>query len=67
MDMPVPLKFYQPVPVEDLLPLLRHGQDPRALAGRISQVWTRRNDRCGEVRETRAGERQKVEMYRLGG
>jgi GTP 3',8-cyclase len=51
----------------NLMPLIRHGDDPRALAGRISEVWTRRNDRYSEVRGTRAGDRQKVEMYRLGG
>jgi cyclic pyranopterin phosphate synthase len=49
------------------MPLIRHGEDSRALAGRISEVWARRNDRYSEVRGTRAGERQKVEMYRLGG
>jgi cyclic pyranopterin phosphate synthase len=51
----------------NLMPLIRHGEDPRALAGRIAEVWTRRNDRYSEVRGTRAGQRQKVEMYRLGG
>lgn len=51
----------------NLMPLIRHGEDPRALADRISEVWARRNDRYSEVRGTQAGERQKVEMYRLGG
>jgi cyclic pyranopterin phosphate synthase len=51
----------------NLMPLIRHGEDPRALAARISEVWERRKDRYSEVRGQRAGERYKVEMYRLGG
>jgi cyclic pyranopterin phosphate synthase len=51
----------------NLMPLIRHGEDAWALAARISEVWERRKDRYSEVRGQRAGERYKVEMYRLGG
>ena len=50
-----------------LMPLLRHGEDPAALAARIAQTWENRGDRYSEVRGTPGGEREKVEMYRLGG
>jgi cyclic pyranopterin phosphate synthase len=51
----------------NLMPLIRHDEDPRALAARISEVWERRKDRYSEERGQRSGERHKVEMYRLGG
>jgi len=51
----------------NLMPLIRHGDDPRALAERIAEVWTRRGDRYSELRGGAGGQRQKVEMYRLGG
>jgi cyclic pyranopterin phosphate synthase len=51
----------------DLMPLIRHGQDPRELAGRIAAVWADRSDRYSEQRGRTGHEQQKVEMYRLGG
>jgi len=50
-----------------LLPLIRHCEDPQALARRITEVWERRGDRYSEQRGTPDGQHEKVEMYRLGG
>jgi cyclic pyranopterin phosphate synthase len=51
----------------NLMPLIRHGEDPRDLIGRIAEVWAARTDRYSEMRGQPGGEQQKVEMYRLGG
>lgn len=50
-----------------LMPLIRHGEDPRELVGRIASAWAGRTDRYSELRGQPGGDRQKVEMYRLGG
>jgi cyclic pyranopterin phosphate synthase len=51
----------------NLMPLIRHGEDPQALADRISGVWTDRGDRYSELRGAQGRKRPKIEMYRLGG
>jgi cyclic pyranopterin phosphate synthase len=51
----------------NLMPLIRHGEDPQELVGRIASVWAERADRYSERRGQASRERQKVEMYRLGG
>jgi cyclic pyranopterin phosphate synthase len=51
----------------NLMPQIRHGDDPRELISRIAAVWGARGDRYSELRGQPGGERQKVEMYRLGG
>jgi len=50
-----------------LMPLIRHGQDPQALADRITTVWNDRGDRYSELRGTPGHKGPKIEMYRLGG
>ena len=49
------------------MPLLRHGEDPQELLGRIACVWGERADRYSEKRGQAVRERLKIEMYRLGG
>ncbi|NNK33654.1 MAG: GTP 3',8-cyclase MoaA [Xanthomonadales bacterium] len=51
----------------NLLPLVRHDQDPDALKRRIHDIWTARTDRYSEERGRPGSSREKVEMYRLGG
>jgi len=51
----------------NLMPLIRHGQDSNELVNRIATIWGARDDRYSELREQPGNERQKVEMYRLGG
>jgi cyclic pyranopterin phosphate synthase len=51
----------------NLMPLVRQGGNPRALTDRIASVWAARADRYSEVRGQAGGDREKVEMYRLGG
>jgi len=51
----------------NLLPLIRHGGGSRELIERIAAVWSARSDRYSEQRGLADDERQKVEMYRLGG
>ena len=51
----------------NLMPLIRHDQDPVALIERIASVWAGRRDRYSEQRGLARQEQQKVEMYRLGG
>jgi len=51
----------------DLMPLIRHGEDPQALARRIHAVWEERGDRYSELRGRRERTGPKIEMYRLGG
>jgi len=51
----------------NLMPLLRQASDPVALRERIRDVWLRRNDRYSEIRTELTPQREKVEMYRMGG
>jgi len=51
----------------NLMPLIRHGEDPDELRNRIHSVWSVRNDRYSEERGLPGHDQQKVEMYRLGG
>ena len=51
----------------NLMPLIRHGQDSSELLNRIATIWGERDDRYSELRQQPGNERQKVEMYRLGG
>ena len=51
----------------NLMPLIRHGEDPHRLNRRINDIWARRNDRYSELRGRSGSDRQKAEMYRLGG
>jgi len=51
----------------NLMPLIRHGQDPAELTQRVRAVWERREDRYSEGRGQPGNEREKVEMYRMGG
>jgi cyclic pyranopterin phosphate synthase len=51
----------------NLMPLIRHGEDPQELLTRIAAVWASRNDRYSEKRGQARQEIRKVEMYRLGG
>lgn len=51
----------------NLMPLIRHGDDPDELDRRIAAIWSTRNDRYSEERGLPGHDREKVEMYRLGG
>jgi cyclic pyranopterin phosphate synthase len=51
----------------NLMPLIRHGDDPAELERKISAIWSARNDRYSEERGQSGQAREKVEMYRLGG
>jgi cyclic pyranopterin phosphate synthase len=51
----------------NLMPLIRHNEDPGELRQRISSVWASRNDRYSEERGQPGHDQKKVEMYRLGG
>lgn len=51
----------------NLMPVVRHNNDRSDLARKISAVWTARNDRYSEERGLPGHDREKVEMYRLGG
>ena len=51
----------------NLMPLIRHSENPDELGQRISSIWARRNDRYSEQRGLPGHDRKKVEMYRLGG
>jgi GTP 3',8-cyclase len=51
----------------NLMPLVRHGDNPRDLIDRIASVWAGRGDRYSEERDLPREEQEKVEMYRLGG
>lgn len=51
----------------NLMPLIRHSENPDELRQMISSIWARRNDRYSEERELPGHNREKVEMYRLGG
>ncbi len=51
----------------NLMPLIRHGEDPAELRERIISVWEKRDDRYSEERGLPGHDREKVEMYRMGG
>jgi cyclic pyranopterin phosphate synthase len=51
----------------NLMPLIRHGQGPDVLTERVRAVWEQREDRYSEGRGQPGTEREKVEMYRMGG
>ncbi|MBT8049201.1 MAG: GTP 3',8-cyclase MoaA [Xanthomonadales bacterium] len=51
----------------NLMPLIRHSEDPAALSREISAIWAARDDRYSEERGLPGHDRKKVEMYRLGG
>jgi cyclic pyranopterin phosphate synthase len=51
----------------NLMPLIRHEEDPAELRERIISVWEKRDDRYSEERGLPGHDREKVEMYRMGG
>lgn len=51
----------------NLMPLLRQSSDPILLRDRIRAVWLKRDDRYSEIRSELTPQRDKVEMYRMGG
>ena len=51
----------------NLMPLIRHSEDPDDLRHRVTAIWADRNDRYSEERGLPGYEKEKVEMYRLGG
>ena len=51
----------------NLMPLIRHAEDPSDLQRRVHEVWEARNDRYSEERGQPGHDQSKVEMYRLGG
>jgi cyclic pyranopterin phosphate synthase len=51
----------------NLMPLIRHSEDPDDLRQRVSAIWAERNDRYSEDRGLPGHDQKKVEMYRLGG
>ncbi len=52
---------------KDMMPLLRQKQSSEQLAELIGQAWQQRSDRYSEERGQPGAEREKVEMYRIGG
>ena len=51
----------------NLMPLIRHSEDPDELSQMIGSLWADRNDRYSEERGLPGHDQEKVEMYRLGG
>lgn len=51
----------------NLMPLIRHAENPADLQQRIHEVWANRDDRYSEERGQPGHDQAKVEMYRLGG
>jgi cyclic pyranopterin phosphate synthase len=51
----------------NLMPLIRHSEDPGEISRKIASIWSERGDRYSEERGLPGHEREKVEMYRLGG
>lgn len=51
----------------NLMPLIRHDDNPNGLRDRIVAVWNDREDRYSEERGQPGKGREKVEMYRMGG
>ncbi len=51
----------------NLMPLIRHNEDPAELRERIRSEWMQRDDRYSEERGQPGHDQKKVEMYRMGG
>jgi len=51
----------------NLMPLIRHNEDPAELRERIRSDWEQRDDRYSEERGQPGHDQKKVEMYRMGG
>jgi len=51
----------------NLMPLIRHSENPLDLERKLSAIWAQRNDRYSEERGQPGHDQEKVEMYRLGG
>ena len=51
----------------NLMPLIRHSEEPVELRKRILSAWTRREDRYSEERGLPGHDYEKVEMFRMGG
>jgi cyclic pyranopterin phosphate synthase len=51
----------------NLMPLIRHSEEPGELSQKISSIWADRDDRYSEERGLPGHNQEKVEMYRLGG
>ncbi len=51
----------------NLMPLIRHMEDPAELRERIRSEWEQRDDRYSEERGQPGRDQKKVEMYRMGG
>lgn len=51
----------------NLMPQIRHGEDPTQLRQQIATVWAKRNDRYSEERGLPGHDQKKIEMYRMGG
>ncbi len=51
----------------NLMPLIRHSDDPEELQQRIHDIWVTRHDRYSEERGLPGHDQDKVEMYRIGG
>jgi cyclic pyranopterin phosphate synthase len=51
----------------NLMPMIRHGEEPGELRQRILSVWTARGDRYSEERGRPGRDYRKVEMFRIGG
>jgi cyclic pyranopterin phosphate synthase len=50
-----------------LRPLLRQFEDDRRLLDYLAGLWAGREDRYSELRDAQVSERERVEMYRVGG
>jgi cyclic pyranopterin phosphate synthase len=51
----------------ELRPLLRSGIDEAGLHQFLANVWSKRDDRYSEIRNTTGKDQSKVEMFRMGG
>lgn len=51
----------------NLMPMIRHDSESGGLSRKIASIWAERNDRYSEERGLPGHDREKVEMYRLGG
>lgn len=51
----------------NLMPLIRHADDPGQVRQKIHDVWNARSDRYSEERGEGRHDESKVEMYRMGG
>lgn len=50
-----------------LRPLVREARDQQQLVDYLTGLWSGREDRYSELRRSADGERERVEMYRVGG